>query len=382
MTKIVAANEKCILCRLNYKRIAAPANLPGLSEMFARLESPSILGGNEAKAQAGRFSTWAAEPKESFTFRAGQIKPFESLDKALSKYKLRKDCENILPKEIFCGGWIGYFSYELGRHIEKLPETTVDDLGMPLIRLCFYDRLIVYDHLEKSFWLIALQLQNEAEKPEDKLAALEELLAESQRIRVPQATPVDIDDVDFTHARCNMDKDDYLQTVRRIKQYIYDGEVYQINFSQRFECDYSGRPIGLYHWQNDHNPSGYAAYIDSGDFQVVSASPEMFITISGDITQTKPIKGTRPRISEMDPAAAQAKRINAENFNELLHSEKEQAELNMIVDLERNDVARICVPGTRKVVQPRTIETYPTVFHAVATVAGRLRGGISFCAVL
>ncbi|MFC1636279.1 anthranilate synthase component I family protein [Planctomycetota bacterium] len=382
MTRIIAANDKCILCRLHFRRIPAPANLPGLSEVFARLESVSILGGNAAKTEAGRFSYWAAEPKEIFTFKSGQINPFESLDKALNKYKLRRGCESILPKDIFFGGWIGYFSYELGRYIEKLPETTVDDLGMPLIRLCFYDRLIAYDHIEKSCWLIALQLEDEAETPESKLDTLGELLAESQHIRVPYPAQVDIDHVDFVHAQCNMDKNNYLREVRRIKQYIYDGDVYQINFSQRFESDYSARPIELYHWQNAHNPSGYAAYINSGDVHIVSASPEMFITISGDDIRTKPIKGTRPRISETGRASSQAKRINVGNSNELLRSEKEKAELNMIVDLERNDVAKICVPGTRTVVQPRTIETYPTVFHAVATVAGRLRDNVSFCDVL
>ena len=381
MTRTVT-DDQCTLCRLHCRRIPAPANCAGLSEVFAGLESASIFGGNVAKAKAGRFSYWAAKPKEVFTFRAGQKKPFENLEKALAKYTLKRDWENILPKDIFCGGWMGYFSYEFGRYIEKLPETTLDDLEMPLMRLCFYDRLIAYDPIEKTYWLIALQLQDETETPEDKLTALEELLDESQRIRVPRANHADIDHVDFTRVRCNMDKDDYLRAFRRIKRYIYDGDVYQINFSQRFESEYGARPIDLFHWQNDHNPSGYAAYIDSGDCHIVSASPEMFITISGNVLRTKPIKGTRPRISEADRAALQAEHINTKNFNELLHSEKEKAELNMIVDLERNDVAKICVPGTRTVVQPRTIETYPTVFHAVATVAGQLREGISFCDVL
>jgi len=179
-----------------------------------------------------------------------------------------------------------------------------------------------------------------------------------------------------------MDKDYYMQTVEKIKRYIYDGEVYQINFSQRFECDYDARPIELLHWQNHYNPSGYAAYIDGGSFYIVSASPEMFITIANGVIQTKPIKGTRRRISETARKNSHAKQINAKNFNELLHSKKEQAELNMIIDLERNDVAKICKPGTRKVIQPRTIESYPTVFHAVATVAGQLRKEITFCDIL
>ncbi len=389
-TVTVAETDKSILCRLHYKKICASVDLPVLSEIFSRLKSPSILGGNTAKTGADRFSYWAAEPKEIFEFRTGQKDPFGKLQKILAKYKLvdsrfrgnDKGGDDDLPKGIFCGGWVGYFSYELSRYIEKLPETTIDDLQMPLIRLCFYDRLIAYDHIEGACWLIALQLSNDTEKIEDKLTALEQLLIESQKIRVPHPCPADLDNINFSQIYCNMDKDHYMRTVEKIKRYIYDGDVYQINFSQRFECDYDARPIKLYHWQNHYNPSGYAAYIDGGSFHIVSASPEMFITIDDGLIQTKPIKGTRRRIGETGQKELRAKQTNAKNFNELLHSEKERAELNMIIDLERNDVAKICKPGTRKVIQPRTIESYPTVFHAVATVAGQLRNEITFCDIL
>ncbi len=388
-TRAVATTDNLILCKLHYKKIRASIDLPALSEIFAGLKSASILGGNPAKADTDRFSYWAAEPKEIFEFKTGQKDPFGKLQKVLDKYKLHpdtrlktQDSRPELPKWIFCGGWIGYFSYELGRYIEKLPETTIDDLQMPLIRLCFYDRLIAYDHIEGTFWLIVLELPSDSEKPQDKLATLEKLLTESQKIRVSQPGPADLDNIDFSQIRCNMDKDYYMRTVEKIKRYIYDGEFYQINFSQRFECDYNAGPIKLYHWQNHHNPSGYAAYIDGGNFHIVSASPEMFITIDDSLIRTKPIKGTRRRINETARNNPNAKQTNTKNFNELLHSEKERAELNMIIDLERNDVAKICKPGTRKVIQPRTIENYPTVFHAVATVAGRLRERITFCDIL
>jgi para-aminobenzoate synthetase component 1 len=370
-TAAVIEKHKNITCKLHYKKVCASINLPALSTMFARLKSPSILGGNSAKKDAGRFSYWAAEPKEVFEFRAGQKDPFEKLQCALNKYELEGNRLNGLPKGIFCGGWIGYFSYELGRYIEKLPETTTDDLQMPLIHLCFYDRVIAYDHTENAVWLIALQFSDDIKTPDEKLSALEQLLNESQNIAVKSPNPADLDNINFSQIRCNMGKDYYFEAIEKIKRYIYDGDVYQINFSQRFECDYNAPPIELFHWQNHFNPSPYAAYIDAGNFQIVSTSPEMFITIIDGTISTKPIKGTRPRINE----AA----VDARNFDELVNSEKEQAELNMIIDLERNDVARICEPGTRKVIQPRTIESYPTVFHAVATVAGRLRKEITFC---
>jgi para-aminobenzoate synthetase component 1 len=410
-TRTVVANKKGILCKLHYKKIHTLVNLPALSERFAHLGGVSILGGNPAKKDADRFSYWAAWPREIFEFRAGELDPFGKLQQALAKYKLQEDprprtqdSRPKLPKGIFLGGWIGYFSYELGRYIEELPETTIDDLQMPLIRLCFYDRVVCYDHLKNNFWLIALQLPGDIEKPQEKLKILERLLAESQQIFVPPPVAANLEAIDLSQIRCNMEADFYLQMVEKIKRYIYDGDVYQVNFSQRFECDYDSRAIDLFHWQNHYNPSPYAAYIDGDSFTIVSASPEMFITIEQGEIRTKPIKGTRPRISETTQARAvvfdllprlatkvaeagkktlgQAKQINERNFNELLYSEKERAELNMIIDLERNDVAKICEYGTRKVIQPRTIETYPTVFHAVATVGGQLRKEITFCDVL
>jgi len=371
---IVTSKGKTAACKLYYRKITAPINLSALSRVFARRKSPSILGGNISKADADGFSCWVCQPKDIFEFRAGQKDPFQKLHRALCRYSPQEDHENALPKSIFRGGWIGYFAYELGRYIEKLPATTTDDLQIPLIRLCFYDRVIAYDHKEAICWLIALQLPGDTEQPEDKLAGLEKLIAESQTVHVDTPTPADIDNIDFSAIRSNMSRDYYLHAVAKIKHHIYEGDIYQVNFSQRFECDFDGRLIDLFHWQNYYNPSPYSAYIDAGEFQIVSASPEMFITIRDGTISTKPIKGTRPRMKD--------RQEDARNLDELLHSEKEQAELNMIIDLERNDVAKICKPGTRKVVQPRTIESYPTVFHAVATVAGQLRREVTFCDVL
>ena len=364
-----------VSCKVRYKKICEPINLAVLNEVFAREYSASILGGNESKKDSGRFSYWMCAPKEIFEFRTGQENPLGKLQQLLDKYKLENQFETTLPAGIFVGGWAGYFSYELGRYIEKIPETAVDDIKMPLIRLCFYDGVIAYDHIEEVCFLIALEIDGEKEKTEEKLAHLENLLAKSQKITVKPPCRTGFDDIDFSQIGCNMDKSYYLETIEKIKRYIYDGDVYQINFSQRFECDYNTEPISLYHWQNFYNPSPYAAYIDGGDFHIVSASPEMFITIEDGIISTQPIKGTKPRVSEDE-------NTNAKNFEELAKSEKEQAELNMIIDLERNDVARICRAGTRKVVQPRTIESYPTVFHAVATVAGELRGDVTLCDIL
>jgi len=375
---LIANANKSVACTLHWRRSDLRASLAALSQVFSRLDSPSILGANEARTGAGAFSYWAAEPVEVFEFRAGQQYPFEKLQAVLGKYVLKKTCPAI-PPAMFCGGWIGYFGYELGRYIEELPETTLDEFGTPLIRLAFYDRFIAYDSHSETFWIVALEMPDDSESPGEKIAALEHHLRRAREITVPDPPRIDIDHVDLSNVPCNMTTRQYLAAVERIKRSIRDGDVYQVNFSRRLKERFASRPIELFHWQNRHNPSGYAAYLDAGSFHIVSASPEMFISIEDGIIRTRPIKGTRPRISANGP---DADKINAANRHELLISSKEQAELNMIIDLERNDLARICKPGTRHVTQPRTIEAHPTVFHTAATIAGTLRKNVTFSDVL
>jgi anthranilate/para-aminobenzoate synthase component I len=366
------------------RRITADINLSCISEVISKLPQPAILGGNSS---VNGFSYWMASPVEIFEFRMGQDGPFEKLQRLLngldSRWSLprtlmRGGNDNELPHGIFTGGWVGFFSYDIGRYIEPMPAK-IDDLQLPLIHLSFYDRLIAYDHHGKAFWLIALKLDNDTEPPEQKLFSLENLLNRTTIVRVPEIAPADIENADFSRIRVNMTKDYYSRAFGKIRRHIYDGDVYQINFSQRFESQYRARPIDLFHWQNRYNPSPYAAYIDAGDFQIVSASPEMFITVKDRIISTKPIKGTRRRFDDTKP---ETKILNEENLKQLLNSAKEKAELNMIIDLERNDIARICKPGSRIVTQPRTIETCPTVFHAVATITGELRDNVNFCDIL
>ena len=378
------ADDRPIPCRLHWRPVRSSAALHAVSETFAGRPLASILGANPAAANTGGFSYWAAEPREVFEFTAGQTDPFPRLQDILSRYKLAEerrshDRTSLLSRGAFSGGWIGYLSYELGRSVERLPERAVDDLHLPLIRVCFYDRFIAYDHRSDVFWLVVLELPGDLETAADKTASLEHLLHRSEQLQPRELARADVEKVDLATIRRNMTREEYMDAVRRIKRHIRDGDVYQVNFSHRCEVPFQGSPVQLFHWQNRFNPSGYAAYIDAGSFQIVSASPEMFVTVHDGLIRTRPIKGTRPRIDDADPGATA---WNARQFNDLLVSEKEQAELNMIIDLERNDVARICKPGTRRVIQPRTIEEYPTVYHGVATVGGALRDDVAFTDIL
>jgi len=369
MNKDSFTDKEFVRCRVHSRKVSSSAKLCAVSEVFSRKKNTSILGGNPSDAESNRFSVFAAEPLEVFEFKAGADGPFVKLQQALNKYKSSNDTN--LPGGMFCGGWIGYFSYDLGQYIEKVPCKAKDDLNIPLVRLCFYDRAVCYDQTEKSWYLIALEIEPVGKSYKDKLdeMAIELERAENLgRIFLGGEEELQFNEKDLGKIGCNITKEYYLDAIARTKKYIYDGDVYQINFSQRFEFNYTAEAIKLYHWQNRYNPSPYAAYIDGGSFKVVSASPEMFLTVQDGVVSTKPIKGTRERIA----GTKNAEQINEANFNELVQSEKDQAELNMIIDLERNDLTRICRYGTIKVIQPRTIETFATVFHAVATVQGQL----------
>jgi para-aminobenzoate synthetase component 1 len=378
-TAAATRDYKKISCRIYSKKVAVDVNLDSLNELFTTLPLPSILGGNCAKDDAGDFSYWTSEPREVFELHTDCVSPFEELQAFIDKYKLESHKNTNLPKGVFCGGWVGYFAYELGRHIERISETAVDDIKMPLVRLCFYDRVICFDHKQKQFLLITLEFGDDSQSSDEKLDELEVLLRQADRIKIPDVQQSPMEDIEPDSIQCNMTRDYYLRTVERIRRYIYDGLVYQVNFSQRFCCDYEAEPVRLFHWQNQYNPSGYSAYIAGDDFAIISASPEMFVTIIDNRISTKPIKGTRRRLSETNQKNIDT---NKNNLRQLADSLKEQAELNMIIDLERNDLVRICEYGTRRVTQGRTIEAYPTVFHAVATVGGRLRQGTTFCDVL
>jgi len=365
------------MVRLHCRSLKAEVRPEAVTVIFAALPCASILGGNEADCEANRFSVWAAEPREVLECFAGEPDPLRRLQSELCRYAVETHAQTDAPRAMFCGGWIGYFSYDLGRFIEDVPATGVDDLQMPLIRLCFYDRAICYDRLERRWWLVAVELPGDEEPKDAKLDGLLDLLREAGGTPVPEIKEGDPGAVDVSRVDCNMSRKDYYGALERIRRHIYDGDVYQINFSQRFVCAYDRPAVDLYHWQNRHNASPYAAYLNGGGFSIVSASPEMFLTVRDGMISTRPIKGTRPRVASRCDNGA-----NNANFVDLVRSEKDQAELNMIIDLERNDLARICIAGTRRVSRPRSIESYPTVFHAAATVEGRLRPDCNFADIL
>jgi len=351
-------------CRFTSKKISAQVELQKLVRYFASLDNPAILGAAQFSSDRNRYSYFAAEPVEIFAFFSNEKEPLEKLRIVLSKYHLEDGIDGV-----FTGGWIGFFSYDLNAFLENIPAAD-DDIELPLIRLCFYDKIICFDHLENCFHLFAIEFSGDAN---GKIAQLEDILNKAADVEDEQIFKP-CDSFDIREFRSNMTKDYYLDAIAKTKKHIYDGDVYQINFSQRFGADFNSQPYKLFLWQNGFNPSPYSAFIDAGDYKIVSASPELFIDINNGSITTCPIKGTRPRTHN--------KPIDEKNYNELVDNEKEKAELDMIIDLERNDLGRICRPGSIKVAKRRAIETFSTVFHAVATIQGQLKEKIDFTDIL
>jgi len=355
-------------CTLHFKPVSSPVSVAALSQIVSRQYRPAILGGSDA---VERFSLFAANPFDIAALHSGQHNPLQWLEKTMSRYRLT-DAVRYPAQDVACPGWIGYFAYDLARHIERIPNLAKDDIQMPLIDLAFYDAMIVYDHRTNQTWLTAVEFNGQQESLDQKFARLEQWIAQSQEmiLELPaQGQPLDNVD-DRSAFAVNLSQQEYFASLDKIHQYIHDGDVYQINFSQRFAYPFGADPANLFIWQNTYNPSPYAAYLNAGDWAIVSASPELFLRIDGCEILTRPIKGTRPR--KPCECSAEAKHANRRHYEDLLDSDKDKAELAMIVDLERNDFARVCVSGTRHVRRHRVIEAYPTVFHAFGEIAGSL----------
>lgn len=274
----------------------------------------------------------------------------------------------------FLGGAVGYWGYELRHFVERLPQDVVDDVPVPDCCIGFYDTIIAVDHLQGRAWAIAAPVAQGRGDPRERLDRLTALIAAPPGegaarpvTRGPRPALALHPVPDAPELFSNFTRDGYIEGVRRAKEYIAAGDTFQINLSHRLSAPVNEPPIELYGRLRRVNPAPFAAYLDYGDFSVLSASPERFLQIRGSDVETRPIKGTRPR----GAAPEEDERL----ARELLASEKDRAENVMIVDLERNDIGRTCAYGSVRVTELCALEKYETVFHLVSTVVGRLHEG-------
>jgi para-aminobenzoate synthetase component 1 len=291
--------------------------------------------------------------------------PFHILDKIIKNFKI--DANISAPP--FLGGAVGYLSYDLCHFIERLPRRTVDDLKLPDCYFCFYDTILGYDHQKKRWYFAQTDFGRKGDHSSKEIIIKRINQKEcrtsygTKKMNSSSLTPFE-KTKPMTTLESNFSREDYLQAIKRAKEYIFAGDIYQVNLSQRFHAIVKVTPYQLYKKLRRINPAPFACYLDFQDLIVVSSSPERFLKVEGSKVQTRPIKGTRPR--------GKNEREDIKLKDELLKSEKDRAELNMIVDLERNDLGRVCDYGTVKVKEHAVLETYTTLFHLVSTVEGKL----------
>jgi para-aminobenzoate synthetase component 1 len=296
---------------------------------FHQEEYFAFLDSSRTDADQGRYSILAWTPRT--VLRMKNENPFPAIDRLLRSG----------PK----GGVIGYFSYDLFRFLEQYENLKAnDDLALPDCCLMAYDNVHVFDH-QTQHWNCEPDLRRKKFRG-CKIGA----------------------------AQSSMSRDQYIAGVGKALEYIAAGDIYQVNLAQRFTHPFEGSPFALFSSLRTVSPSFYGAYINCGDHVVISSSPELFLRQREGMIETRPIKGTRPRgRSEQEDRALK---------EELIGSAKEDAELTMIVDLERNDLGRVCDYGSVEVAEHRYVEELPALFHTISTVRGRPRKGVSAVDVL
>jgi para-aminobenzoate synthetase component 1 len=282
--------------------------------------------------------------------------PLDALRNILDSYRFEPG-HNILENTPLTSGLMGYLSYDLKDAIEKLPRTSVDDMGLPHIWLAAPSVLLIHDRTMGRTRLLIPKFQGDGETVEHRITKFKETLtAPSPGEGIFSGSPDGF--------RSNFTRPGYMESIRRIREYIASGHVYQVNMSQRFDMGFQGDPFALFEMLYNRNPAPFFAYIHAGDHHIVSTSPERFILQQGRAVETRPIKGTRPRGKKPEEDAALSEALK--------NSRKDDAELSMIVDLLRNDIGKVCKAGSVRVTEHKRLEAYENVWHLVSIVAGEL----------
>ena len=365
---------------------------PDAEEMFLRLvEWPHCIFFDSARREPelGRYSFITADPFDYLALSAGDsptiFDPLEELGRWLARFAT--DTLPGLPP--FQGGAAGLLGYDLAQRLERLSHCRFDEFDVPALAIGFYDVVVAIDHLTQRAWLISqgfpemephLRRRRATKRLQQfRRRLLEPLGAPAPRSAVkgsrlsagdlaPQYAVADAGAAAGRSLTSNFSPTQYLETVRRGIEYIRAGDIFQVNLAQRLLCPAGDDPVALYQRLRRRNAATFAGYFDLGEFQILSASPERFLQCVGGEVEARPIKGTRRRTA----------RPEADLFagDELRQSEKDNAENVMIVDLLRNDLARVCRPESVLVSELCRLEVYEFVQHLVSVVRGRLADGV------
>ncbi len=335
--------------------------LAALYERVAELPMTAILDSslNKNKGEQdenNRFSIIGLYPylilteKDGVTYENNRAVK-GSFEERLSAYVAAHFEENETTLPLIAGG-IGYFSYDYGRKFEKIKSRHQKEIDMPEALFCFYENLIIYDHWQHTYTATARGILYPAEESLRRLNQLIKTVPEQRTEISDYAATISFD---FT-------KEDYKKAVKEMMEHIVEGDIYIANMTQKMMIKSEMPPFTMFRRMRQSNPSPFGGYCHYGNVKVVSASPERFLRMKNRVIETKPIKGTRKRGTTAAEDAALKK--------ELAQSAKDRSELLMIVDLERNDLNRICEAGSVKVEKHFEVQTFATVFHLVTTING------------
>ncbi|OGQ04556.1 MAG: aminodeoxychorismate synthase, component I [Deltaproteobacteria bacterium RIFCSPLOWO2_12_FULL_44_12] len=374
--------------------IALPYN-EALSDFAPHADSLGsfFLDSSLIDKKCGRYSFWGTHPLNIFSTKDGFVTYNQHTKIGTPLTALKELYQKIInlpfdPYFPFGGGLVGFLGYEWGtalENIETAPET--QDLHLPDSWFGIYDTIVGYDHLEKVCWVASLGLKENFECNEELAQERAENLATQMKsgravaqkggvlslrvaVGAPNKTPQPTLRATLpfcaTEFRSSFEKANYIRAIEKIMDYLRAGDCYQVNLSQRFMAPAKLEPWQQYLLLREISPAPYTCFLQCGNFQILSSSPECFLQSKADGTLiTKPIKGTRGRGSNPDE--------DQKLKEELLNSSKDQAELLMITDLERNDFGKVCEPGSVEVPELRTIETFAQVHHLLSTVKGKRR---------
>ncbi|WP_022819917.1 aminodeoxychorismate synthase component I [Fusobacterium russii] len=328
--------------------------------LYDRDKSISFLD-SSLENKYGKYSIIGAniylELKENDNkFYINNVESNEKLEEYLKNFLRENREQNFFNLPLVAGG-IGYFSYDYGRKFENIKTRHEKDLNIPEVIIRFYKNFIIEDLTTREIF-ISYRDEKDLEKLEKIISSIKPEEKEILKNNIAEKF------------ESNFKKEDYLNAIEKMINYIIEGDVYIANMTQRLSVKSIKKPLEVFEYLRKYNPSPFGAYIDYGDFQIVSASPERFIKMKDREIETRPIKGTRRR----------GKSIQEDEILrlELLNSEKDKSELLMIVDLERNDLHRICELKSVKVTELFEVEEYSTVFHLVSTIVGKLKKDLDF----
>ncbi|MDB6115450.1 MAG: trpE [Lacunisphaera sp.] len=362
--------------REEFLRLSRQGNvIPVWADLLADLETPVsayaklrgtgpafLLESVEGGENVSRYSFIGCNPRRIFRARPGEADPLAALQKELANYQ-PVSVPGLPP---FTGGAVGYLGYEFIHSVEKtVPLAARDELGVPMMWFMMCDSVLAFDRAHQTMRLIV-----NAHVGADPDAAYAAACAELQRMQAALARPsplmtTALGDTGAVQVPAgNFTKAAFEKMVEDSKEFIRAGDIFQIVLSQRFSREFTKSPLDLYRTLRTVNPSPYMFLLETGDFALVGASPEVHVRLTGRKVEIRPIAGTRPRGKTIAEDVALEK--------ELLADEKERAEHLMLVDLARNDIGRVCAYGSVKVPEFMTIERYSHVMHIVSQVEGQL----------